>query len=159
MSNILTVVEQFIEKEVSAIEGDFTKGLSALVGVAKEADTILNQAKAWTQSSGGQVLLGIIEQMPVVGVFAEEVVNTILPDALVAIGVIEQFPNEAITDAEAAIEAGIKAIFGKSTSDEITLAFNSISAFITNKIAPLLKVASTLQAALALPQAVYASSK
>lgn len=159
MSNILSVVENFVEKEVTAIEADFQKGLNALVGVAEHASVILNEAKAWTQTAPGSTILGIIEQLPVVGPYAEEIVNTILPDALSAIGVIEKFPTDTFTDAEAAVEAGIKAIFGKSTADEVTLAFNSVAAFIANKVAPLLKVASTLQASLSVQQAAYSSTK
>jgi hypothetical protein len=156
---LITEIVDFVEKEVAVVEGDFAKGANALIEVAQHADTILNQAKAWTQSPAGETILGIVEQLPVVGVYAEDIVNTILPDALAAIGVIEKFPTETFTDAEAAVQNGIKAIFGKSTADEITLAFNSVVAFITNKIAPLLKVASTLPAALSVGQAVYASGK
>lgn len=152
---LLSEIETFVQKELADIGADLKIGESALLRVATLSNTILNEVKAWVVTPGGNTLISLIEAIPEVGPIATEVVNTILPAAIAATGTVQ---TEA-TDPEALITTGVTAILGKSDGDVIASDFNTVQALVTNKIAPLLGVASTIQSALSVAQAVYASAK
>jgi hypothetical protein len=161
MSNIITTVEAFVEKEIEAVKSDFTKSKTELLNVATEADKVLNAIKAWTITPAGATLLSIIESIPGVGQYADEIVNTILPGAIAAVTTVQNdvaTPTSA-TDIESQVTSGVTAILGKKDGDAVAVALSGIAAFIGNKLAPIYKVASTIQSMISVNQVVYAASK
>jgi hypothetical protein len=151
--SIFTTIGDFVSHEVEAVEGGLKSGEKELLEVAKVSSAVLNAAKAWAASPLGKTLLSIVEAIPVAGPIADEIVNTILPKA---IGVVAAVEADA-SDPEALIAAGLTAIGQKTDANELTLAYTGVASVVTNEVAPLLKVASTLQAAISVTPTAYAS--
>ena len=152
---LLTEVVDFVEKEIGEVGNALKGGESELLKVATLASTVLNAAKTWSKSPVGATLLSIVEAIPGAGPIATEIVNTILPAAVNAVAVVEADASNP----EALVTAGLTAIGAKSDADAVAAAYTSVSAIVTNKIAPLLKVASTIQAALSVTPSVYVPVK
>lgn len=148
---LLNEVIAWVKKEIGIAGADVEKGEQELLTVATLGSNILEAAKKWVATPAGVTLLSIIEAVPGIGAIASEVVNVILPGAITAVQTVEadaSNPEELVT-------YGLTAIGQKTAADEVAVAYTGISALITNKIAPLLNVVSTIQTALSVTPAVY----
>ena len=145
----------WIKKALGIAGADIAKGEQELLNVATIGSNILEATKNWTVSPLGRTLLSVVGAVPGVGPIAAEVVNTILP---AAIGAVTFVKTEA-TNPEALVVAGLNVIGQKKAADEVAVAYTGISALITNKIAPLLNVVSTIQTAISVTPAVYHAPK
>lgn len=154
IGGLLATVVHFVSTQLSKLGADAETVEEDLEKVATIADTALNAAKEWVTSPAGRTLLSVIEAIPGVGAIATEIVNVILPGALVAVGVVAA----DVGDPEKLITDGVTAIAGKADGDAIASAYNSVQALITNKVAPLLNVASDIQSALSVAQTVHAAN-
>lgn len=153
--SIFKIISDFVNKEIAALGKLLKSGEKELLAVATTANAILNATKAWTQTPGGKTLISVLESIPTVGPIAKQVVDTILPIAITASTTIMAQSD----DPEALITTGVNAIWGKTDADAVAGAFTTAQAIITNKIAPLLGVASTFNTAISVAPAVYAASK
>lgn len=149
-------VADFVSTELSKLGADLKTAESDLENVATIAVKALNAARTFvTTNPVGETLLSVIEAVPGAGPIASEIVNTILPKAISVVTTIEADASNP----EALAVAGLTAIGAKTDADELTTAYTSIASIITNDIAPLLKVVSTLQAAISVVPTVYAAVK
>ena len=154
MSTILsdfTSVVTWIKKELGIAGAVAETAETDLLKVATIASNVLNVAKEYAASPEGKVLVDLVEAIPGVGTIAQDIVDKILPDAINAVQVVQS----NATDPEGLIVAGLTAIGQKPAADEIAVAYTGVSALITNKIAPLLNVVSTIQSALTVTPSVY----
>ena len=149
--NLFSEIVDWVKKEIGIAGADIEKGEQELLNVATIGSNVLQAAKTFAASPIGGTLLSVIEAVPGVGPIAGEIVNTILPKAISAVSTVQADS----TDPEALIVAGLNAIGKKTEADELAVAYTSVSALITNKIAPLLNVVSTIQTALSVTPAVY----
>lgn len=152
---LLDEVAAWVKKVITGAGADVEKGEQELLNVATIGSNILEAAKGFAQSPEGKILIDIIEAIPGVGPIATDVVNVILPKAVSALSTVEA----NATDPEAIVISGLKAVGANTEADEVATIYTGISALITNKIAPLLNVISTIQTALSVTPAVYVAPK
>ena len=148
---LLTEVINWVKKALGIAGAAVETAEQDLLNVATIASNVLEVAKNFAASPEGKVLVDLIEAVPGVGSIAQDIVDKILPDAVNAVSVVK---SDA-TNPEALIVAGLTAIGQKPAADEIAVAYTGVSALITNKIAPLLGVVSTIQTALTVTPSVY----
>jgi hypothetical protein len=152
---LLDEVVAWAKKELGIAGADVTRAEADLLNVATIGSNILEAAKNWVASPLGKTLLSVIEAVPGVGPIAQEVVDKILPASIGALTTIEadaSNPEELVT-------YGLNAIGQKAAADEVAVAYTGVSALITNRIAPLLNVVSTIQTALSVTPSVYTAPK
>ena len=149
-------VSDFVSTEIKKLGGDLKTGEADLENVATISVKVLNAAKTFvTTNPVGETLLSVIEAVPGVGAIASDIVNTILPKA---ISIVTSVQADA-SNPEALAVAGLTAIGAKTDADELTTAYTSIASLMTNDIAPLLKVVSSLPAAFSVVPTIYAAVK
>lgn len=150
--SLFSNVIDWIKKELGIAGADLATAEADLENVATIASKALNVAKDFAASPEGKVLVDLIGAIPGVGSIAQDIVDKVLPDAISAVSTVK---SDA-TNPEGLIIDGLNAIHQKAAADEIAVAYTGVSALITNKIAPLLNVVSTIQTALAVTPSVYA---
>lgn len=155
IGGLFATIAHFVTTQLSKLGAEAKTAEEDLEKVATIADMVLNEAKAWVTSPAGRTLVSVIEAIPGVGPIAAEIVNVILPGALAAVSKVK---SDA-TDPEKLIADGIGVIWGQTEADAIASDFNSAQALITNKVAPLLNIASDIQSALSVAQTVHAANK
>ncbi len=152
---LLDEVTTWVKKELGLLKTDVATAEAELLNVAKIGSNILESAKNWVASPLGKTLVSVIEAVPGVGPIAQDVVDKILPASIGALTTIEadaSNPEELVT-------YGLNAIGQKAAADEVAVLYTGVSALITNRIAPLLNVVSTIQTALSVTPSVYVAPK
>lgn len=151
--SFITNIESFVSTEWKKITGEATVIEGGLEKISGVAVGVVNGLKTFIASPTGQVLEDVIEQIPGISPYFEDVLNY-LPELMVDLNFAQReftkSPAQVVTD-------GITSAVNAANSDVKASNLTTIAAHVMTYISTLLKTPITIQTALAAIPAVYAN--